>query len=167
MKTYKGSRGFTLIELLVVITIISILAVGVFVALNPTRKFYESRNARRVTDVNNILTAIHECIVDEGGNAGPCVGTLGTTVTVGTTYELGTAASGCGDVCTGVADDDCLDIGGTRPGNGVGNYLRTLPTDPGGVTTGHTEYSFTINSDNMVTITACSAENGVTVEASR
>ena len=45
-------KGFTLIELLVVIAIIATLAVLVYVALDPVRRFQESRNSRRWTDVN-------------------------------------------------------------------------------------------------------------------
>ena len=42
-------RGFTLIELLVVIAIISILAVVVFVALDPVTRFQDARDSRRPT----------------------------------------------------------------------------------------------------------------------
>ena len=63
----KMKKGFTLIELLVVISIIAILATVVFVALNPGKRFLDTRNSRRWNDVHNILTAVHECIVDDGG----------------------------------------------------------------------------------------------------
>ena len=160
-KFSKDSKGFTLIELLVVITIISILSVGVWVALNPTRRFYESRNSRRVTDINNILTAVHECIVDNGGTETACIGTLVDDEV----YEIvntGIAAE-CDDVCTGVTSDThCAAIDGL-----LGAYLKSLPTDPGGVTTDHTEYTISIDVNNMITIGACSAENSVIIEAAR
>src|ERR1700687_4340205 len=57
--------GFTLIELLIVIIIIAALAVVVFVALNPVKRLQDARNARRATDVQSILTAIHEYIIDK------------------------------------------------------------------------------------------------------
>lgn len=61
------AEGFTLIELLLVIAIIGILVVTVFVALNPVKRFQEARDARRSTDVETLLTAIHLYISDNAG----------------------------------------------------------------------------------------------------
>lgn len=163
-------KGFTLIELLVVISILAILSTVVFVALNPNKRFVDARDARRFTDVNNVLTAVHECIVDNGGSIAPCIGTLAS----GTVYEIVfdppgagvVPTTGCNDVCTAVdqlaaGDDDCaqLDIN-------LATYLKSIPTDPGGTTAGHAEYTISRNASNMITIAACSAE-GTTVEVSR
>lgn len=57
-------RGFTLIELLVVIAIISLLATIVLVSLNSARQ--KARDARRVTDLNQIVTAL-QFYLDEYG----------------------------------------------------------------------------------------------------
>lgn len=156
----NSQKGFTLIELLVVIAIIAILAVLVFVALNPAARFQDARNSRRVNDVNNYLTAIHECIVDNGGALAPCIGTL----TANDTYEVVTsAASGCQTACaTATSDTHCADVDTT-----LAAYLKSLPTDPGGVTAGHTEYSINIDSNNIITIAACSAEGGDVIQVSR
>ncbi|HYD35669.1 MAG TPA: type II secretion system protein [Vitreimonas sp.] len=154
------SQGFTLIELLVVIAIISILAVVVFVALDPVTRFRDARNARRTADVQNYLTAIHQCIVDNKGSLTPCVGTLTAT----NTYEIvSSGAAGCDDVCTGAtSDSSCADLD-----TNLAKYLKTLPLDPGGVATGHTEYSISIDANNLVTIRSCAAEGSTTIEASR
>lgn len=56
-------KAFTLIELLVVITIISIFGALVFVALDPAERFADARDSRRWSDVNSLLTAVHDCIV--------------------------------------------------------------------------------------------------------
>lgn len=154
------NKGFTLIELLVVIAIIAILAVLVFVALNPAKRFQDSRNSRRATDVGEILTAVHECIVDNAGSVTPCLGTL----TALDTYEIvSSAASACDDVCTGVTSDThCADLDGNLQA-----YLKTLPIDPGGAATGHTEYTISVDTNNIVSIDSCSAEAGVVVRASR
>src|SRR5438046_1414103 len=90
-KNHKGQlsleSGFTLIELLIVIVVIAALAVTVFVALNPVKRTQDAREARRTSDVETILTAIHEYIVDNKG-ALPGTLTTGTTLTM-----LGTGAS--------------------------------------------------------------------------
>ena len=63
----KSVKGFTLIELLLVIGIIAILAVAVFVALNPAKRFADARDARRESDVETILSALHQYNIDQKG----------------------------------------------------------------------------------------------------
>lgn len=64
----KSGAGFTLIELLIVIAIIAILAAVIFVALDPLKRFQDSRDAARWTDVESIAHAIRLHQVDNGGN---------------------------------------------------------------------------------------------------
>jgi prepilin-type N-terminal cleavage/methylation domain-containing protein len=88
-KIRSQESGFTLIELLIVITIIAALAVTVFVALNPVKRLADSRDSRRSADVETILTAIHEYVVDNKGS-------LPTGLTTSMTEKmLGTGATGC------------------------------------------------------------------------
>ncbi len=60
----KKSSGFTLIELLIVIAILAILATVVFVNLNPGGNLIDTRNARRVSDVSTLETAIQKYSLD-------------------------------------------------------------------------------------------------------
>jgi type IV pilus assembly protein PilA len=143
MKTSLKQAGFTLIELLVVISIIAILATVVFVALDPVKRFADARNSRRWSDVNNILTAIHQYIVDNGG-ALPAGLTTGQVST-----QLGTCGT-CDNLTTPLA-----------------KYLKSMPRDPAGGTASSSGYFAAVDANNIVTITASSAENAQTIEVSR
>jgi prepilin-type N-terminal cleavage/methylation domain-containing protein len=118
LRKNQEQAGFTLIELLVVILIIATLSVGVYVALNPTKRLEDTRNATRTTDVQSILTAIHQYIVDQEGSL---PGSLGTTE-----QQLGTNSSGCA-VSTGGCSTaaSCLDL--STP---LAPYLKSIPVDP-------------------------------------
>lgn len=59
-----STRGFTLIELLVVIAIIGVLAAIVLASLNSAR--VKSRDARRITDTNELVTALNLLYDTEG-----------------------------------------------------------------------------------------------------
>lgn len=154
-----GKRGFTLIELLIVIAIIATLAVVVFVALNPAQRFKDTRDARRVSDVNTILTAIHASIIDNKG-------TLPTGLSTGMSeVQLGTAGSGCA-VATGgcsVTASACTDL--TTP---LTKYLKTIPIDPSLASTStETNYSVVVDANNIVTVKACGTEGTTNISVSR
>ena len=148
-------KGFTLIELLVVIAIIAILATVVFVALNPTKRFTDARNSRRYSDVETILTAIHEYAVDAGG-------ALPAGITT-SEKQLGTCLTGGATLCTGAAAA-CLDLSG---GTLLGKYLKTIPIDPQqAIATTTTGYSVIVDTNGIVTVKACAAET-IAISASR
>lgn len=64
------SRGFTLIELLVVIGILAVLLAIVLIAINPARQFEQANNTQRSSDVNAILNAVHQYMVENAGSPG-------------------------------------------------------------------------------------------------
>lgn len=166
MNTTKNSTklGFTLIELLLVIGIIAMLAVVVFVALNPAQRFKDARDARRTTDVDTILSAIHASIVDNKGTLPTNLSAAGTTE-----KQLGTATSGCTIAtggCTVAATGDCIDLSPTGAA-GLGKYLKSIPTDPNGGTAGLTKYSVQVDANGLITVRACGTEGSTNISASR
>ena len=161
--TLKNTRlaGFTLIELLMVVVIISTLAVVVFVALNPAKRISDSKDARRTTDVDSILTAIQTYIVDNSGDY-----PTGISADMPES-QLGIDASGC-EIATGgcsVTEAACLDL--STP---LAVYLKTIPIDPTGGTVyseGKTGYSVEVDANGIVTVRACAAEGATNILSSR
>lgn len=152
------TKGFTLIELLVVIGIISALAVVVFVALNPAQRLKDSRDARRTADVESILTAVHQAIVD-GKGAYPTGLSAGMTET-----QLGTSATTCTVATGGCAATAaaCVDL--STP---LAKYLKSIPLDPNGGTAAKTNYSIVVDTNGIVTVKACGVEGSANISASR
>lgn len=166
MKAARKNSGFTLIELLVALTIVAILAVSVFVALNPAQRLKDAKDSRRATDVDQILSAIHESIVDNKG-------TYPTNMpAAGTETQLGTAASGCatpGTYCSGVAATACTDL--MTGSQNVAKYLASMPIDPvgsaGGADSTKTGYSVKRDTNGIVTVKACYTDGATVISASR
>ncbi len=132
------------------------LAVAVFVMLDPAKRFQDTRNARRTTDIQNILSAVY-------ASADHADGTFPAAIT-STEKQIGTAATGC-TIATGgcaVADStDCIDLSTI-----LGSSLEGIPVDPNG-TTALTGYSIVKDADGVVTVRACDAEGGMTVMTRR
>jgi len=159
----RKRAGFTLIELLTVIAIIAALAVVVFVALNPGQRLKDARDARRTSDVDSLLTAVHQYIVD---NKGYTPATLTTTE-----LQLGTDTSGCA-IATGGCDTAAACLDWTTAPPPLAKYLKTIPIDPLDGTAGKTGYSIMQDANGIVTVRACKTGNGTSegplnIEASR
>ena len=75
--TSRKEKGFTLVELLVVIAIIGVLATLVLLQLGTARA--RARDTKRITDVNQIRTAIEQYFEDNNGKY-PTVATWETDV---------------------------------------------------------------------------------------
>lgn len=97
--------GFTLIEILIVIGIIAILAAIVLVAVNPAKQFADANDAQRASNVNAILNAIGQYMVDERG-----LGNIDAEIST-TASEISSAGA-----------DICAEL--------VPEYLAALPADP-------------------------------------
>lgn len=164
----RTSKGFTLIELLIVITIIAALAVTVFVALNPAQRLKDARGARRTTDVDNILTAIHEAIVDNKGSYPTNMPAVGVIKQLGTGPDAITCpALALGGNCTTTAI--CVDLLADVAIDLI-PYLKSMPIDPTGGTTWtsvKTGYTVVRDTNGIVTVTACGSEATTPESSSR
>lgn len=166
----KAIKGFTLIELLVALTIVTILAVSVFAALNPAQRLKDSKDARRFTDVDQILTAIHQSIVDNKGTFPtnfPSAGTIKQLGTGDATTCTATVGTNVATQCTGVTTA-CADL--MTGGQSLASYLASMPIDPVGGTTAtsaKTGYTVTRDSNGIVTVKACHADGASPITASR
>lgn len=137
----KKHRGFTLVEILVSITIIFILLSIVMVAINPSKRFAEIRDAKRKGDIITILNAIARYAADNKG-------ALPLAITT-TAQNISKAEA---DLCSTL----------------VTQYIVELPVDPAindgkGVTDCSTSYDtgYTIvksMTDNRITVTAPSTD---------
>lgn len=157
----SNSRGFTLIELLIVIGIIAILAAAVFVALNPLKRFEDSRDARRRSDIAAILSAAKVDQVDNGGTYLAAI----SGITAGQNHIVGTnGATGCNTGCAAVTTQaNCIDL---TPLVTEG-YLGEVPKDPSNGTDLKTGYYISRATSNLVTIGACTPEGVVSMSLSR
>jgi prepilin-type N-terminal cleavage/methylation domain-containing protein len=107
-------KGFTLIELLVVIAIIGLLAGVITALLNPAEYIKQARDARRISDILSIQTAVTNALT--------------------TNYIQLITTSNC-NTCNSIDSSALIDGTGwvrftTVSGNGLGNYIPTLPIDP-------------------------------------
>ena len=117
-------NGFTLIELLVVIAIIALLAGVVMSFLNPAEYLKQARDARRVSDILNIQTALSTALT-------------GNSIQLTTTQDCTTCSSVTGTFAVnGTGWIKFIDLGG----NGLSGYLPILPRDP--VNEGNLNFSY-------------------------
>ena len=68
MRFKLNQKAFTLVELLIVIGIIMIIAVIVFLLIDPAQRYSETRNTGRAEDVRSIADAVQKYKVDNDGD---------------------------------------------------------------------------------------------------
>ena len=160
---WGGVGGFTLLEILLVVAIIAILAGIVIVAINPAKQLGDARNAQRRADVNTILSAVYQFVIDNNGHLPSNIATTSLAFTTGTTTcanaaVITTANKLCkygAASCGGVSLDTDLVTGDQA-------YVTSIPTDPSTLTSelNYTGYYITkLYPSNRVLICAPSTEN--------
>lgn len=150
------TEGFTLVEILLVIGIIAVLATVVIVSLDPATRFQNARDARRLSDIQSILSAVQQYIVDHKGTLPDSLGT--------TEMQIGTATSGC-ELTYGTCSANltsCLDFS-----TSLSPYLKELPYDPETGSVAQTHYTVVVDSNNIVTVRACDSGDETIDEVSR
>lgn len=120
MKYSSKVKGFTLIELIIVIAIIAILMAVVLVALNPAKRFADSRNARRQSDISSIVAAFSRYTIDQA-LSGLTVNYIG--MTTGGTAANPTLIAACSSPTVPL-------IVGTASVALAAGGLSTIPRDP-------------------------------------
>jgi type IV pilus assembly protein PilA len=115
----KTKKGFTLLEILLVIAAIGILAAIVLVAINPNRQLAQARNAQRRSDVQTILNAVYQRIIDDAA-AGSTTFRDSIPTTVSEIYRDGTTAGTTNCIASQVNIGTSL----------VSTYIAAVPQDP-------------------------------------
>lgn len=97
----QGKKGFTLLELLITIGIISILSGITIFAINPSKQFGQANDAKRLSDINSILSAIGQYTIKHRG-----------AVPSGLTSDYQRLANtGTGlDLCSELVEEDFLNL---------------------------------------------------------
>lgn len=147
-----NKKGFTLIELLVVIGILAALLAITLIAINPARQFGQANNAKRESDVTQILNAVGQYIAENKGQLPPAV----LALTAGTPASISTAGI---DICAVL----------------VPNFLPALPTNPTLNTADVTNcaasystgYSISRDANNRITISADTTDNSAVISRTR
>jgi prepilin-type N-terminal cleavage/methylation domain-containing protein len=151
----KNGAGFTLIEILLVVALIALLAGIVIFAINIPKQLGDGRNARRMSDVNTILNAVHQYVLDNHG-------------TFPNKIRQNNSCSGfpLNEICQSGAAD-CTNLTDMTVLTDNQKYLTAIPIDPSISTGNNTGYFIDISTNNRVTVCAPSAENGATISVTR
>ena len=100
---FRNRKGFTLIELLVVIGILAVLLAITLIAVNPAQNLQDADDTKRRSDINAILNAVNQYMVDNNG--------IAPTEITATPTDLGNPGI---NICTLI----------------VPTYIAALPQDP-------------------------------------
>lgn len=154
-----SARVLALVERSVSLVFIFVLILVVFVVLNPDKRLVDLHDARRASDANALLTAIHKSISDNKG-AYPVGLSAGMAET-----QIGTSTTMCA-ISTGACAAEvatCVDL--TMP---LAPYIKSMPVDPTtSYTATKTGYTVAVDINGIVTVKACGSEGATDISVSR
>lgn len=141
-------KGFTLIEILTTVALIIAITGIVFIQINPIERIAKANNTKRVGDINALMNAVGQRIIDNEGffETNCASGIIPSTLT-----EIGTEEGNYNI-------EPCL----------VPNYIQKIPKDPTNGTAEATGYY--IKKDpvtSKITINAPNAELGEVISITK
>lgn len=150
MQKIQTKKVFTFLKIFLIITAISVLAVIMIFAINPSKQLGDTRNSQRRSDVMNILNAVYQYKIEN--DALPI---SISSLVVDTPTEI------CqkGGNCAGLVDLTVLYVNE--------KYIKNIPADPKSATDNSTRYSISRSINNRITVTALDPENNVRINVTR
>lgn len=147
-KRARNEQGFTLLEILLVVAAIAILAGIVIVAINPAKQLGDTRNAQRRADVNTILNASYQYLIDNGGVLPPSITPTSTEI----------CATGAGS-CVGLIDLTVLTTGE--------KYIFAIPIEPLKTNPNGVGYMINRTTGGRIRVDAQFEEQGASISVTR
>ena len=138
LEKLKDTSSFTLIELLVVIALLSALSVGVILVINPAELIKQSRDATRLSDLQNINKSLGLLLVDcpqcSFGSSSVVYVSIPDTSPTCANLGLPSLPSGWSYSCSSPSNYSKIDGTGWIPVDftkfSSGSPLSKLPVDP-------------------------------------
>ena len=151
-------KGFTLLEILLAVAAMAILAGIVIVAINPAKQLGDTRNAERRSEVNALLSAIHQYAIDNNGVLPTSIDSIpGTSQVLGTGTALNTTCTATTTIAAGVDLSAQL----------VPAYIVAIPTEPQSGTASNTDYYVNRDANGRIVVGSCDPEQGVVINVTR
>lgn len=153
----KKQSGFTLLEILISISLLSIISAFVYVNINPSGRFEDSRNKQRTSAVFEIMQVLK---LYQAENDNKSLNEL-FAIDQNKYYQIG-SGSNCNDECkypNTNLENECVDLS-ILVSEG---YLPEIPVDPSDETASpeKTRYYLHVDTGNFLTIGACSEEQAI------
>lgn len=147
-----SNRGFTLVQLLVSMSILLVLAVAVFLWIDPLARVGQAKDTVRTKDVNIIASALNTYAKEHNGMM-PILGTITTSKRVLCSVQAGSdlTCSGDSEACLVIDDDDFY------------KYLSQLPYDPDKSSAADSGYYLIKDSNDDLIVGACDPYGSKTI----
>lgn len=153
----RGSTGFTLVEILITITIVGILSTVTVVIINPTQLYKQSRDSRRISDLNTLNLAAGAAQSEFGtsvlGNKNTIYVSVPDTISTCDNLELPQLPSGYSYHCADAPSLYKTDGSGWLPINleGTNSSVSHLPVDPVNSVSSGLYYTYSTNNSYELT----------------